>query len=63
MILKCSKVKPRTNSLNLMLEILDLSCSTWLSKLGWARKAVTPRARQDEVVIFHPFVRFREAGD
>ena len=31
MILKHSKIEPRTNSSNLMLEILDLSCSTWLS--------------------------------
>ena len=31
MRLKYNKVEPRTNSLNLMLEILDLSYSTWLS--------------------------------
>ena len=57
MRLRYNKVEPMTNSLNLMLEILDLSYSTWLSQLCWARKAVTPRARYDEEVIFHPFVR------
>ena len=31
MRLRYNKAKPRTNSLNLMLEILDLSYSTWLS--------------------------------
>ena len=44
MILRYNKVEPRTNPLNLMLEILDLSYSTWLSYLGWVRKAVTLRA-------------------
>ena len=39
-----SKERPRTNALNLMLESLNLRYSTWLSKSGWARKAVMPRA-------------------
>ena len=61
--LKYNKVEPRTNSLNLMLEILDLSYSTWLSQFCWARKAVTPRAWYDKEVIFHPFVRLGKAWD
>ena len=39
-----NKARPRTNALNLMLENLDLRYFTWLSQLGWARKAVMPRA-------------------
>ena len=38
------KTRPRTNALNLMLENLNLRYSTWLSKLGWVRKTVMPRA-------------------
>ena len=37
------KVRPRTNALNLMFENLNLRYSTWLSKLGWARKTVMLR--------------------
>ena len=39
-----NKARPRTNALNLMLENLNLRYSTWLSKLGWARKTVMPRS-------------------
>ena len=44
MRLRYNEMGPRTNSLNLMLENLDLSYSTWLSYLDEARKVVTPRA-------------------
>ena len=38
------KAWPRANNLNLMLENLNLRYPTWLSKLGWTRKTVMPRA-------------------
>ena len=46
----------------LKLEILNLGCSTWFPSLDWAGKAVTPRSRQDKIVVFHPLVRLGEAG-
>lgn len=49
--------------LNLLLGNLNLGCPTWLSWLGWAMKTVMPRARDDQIVVFHPFVRFGKVED
>ena len=52
---------PGLKNLNLLLRNLTLRYPTWLSLSDGAVKAIMPRSRSDEVVIFHSFVGFKEA--
>ena len=53
----------RVKNLSLLLRNLTLGYPTCLSLPGWIAVTIVPCPWSDEVVIFHPFVRFGEAWD